>query len=226
MMTGLFRKATLLSACGLLSASAVMAGVPSAGQSVIGAGIVLVATTGGVADVKGQKAIVVKDALGNPVQNSTVTIDFTTGTSQDMRLCSTQPFAGVGVSCGSHVVVSLTDATGTATFRVVGGAVNPGGGVPGAPAAGSGLGGALVKADGVTLGTLNVSGADENNAGGVGSVDLALAANDRFSITGPANYRERSDFNGDAAVNSVDLALIASIRFSGGSTISCASTCP
>lgn len=230
MMTGLFRKATLLSACGLLSASAAMAGVPSQAQSNIGIGITLIATTGGVADVKGQKAIVVKDALGNPVQNSTVTIDFSASTSQDMRLCSTQPFAGVGVSCGTHVVVALTDATGTATFRVVGGAVNPGGGTPGSPAAGSGTAGATVKADGVTLGTLNVSGADENNAGGVGTVDLALAANDRFSCTNvtpnTGNFRERSDFNGDGLVNTVDLALIAQIRFAGGSTISCASTCP
>ena len=225
MMTGLV-KATLLSACSLLCASAVMAGIPSATNSVIGTGITLVGTAGGVADVKGQKLIVVKDATGAVIQNSTVTIDFTNACSSDARLCSTQPFAGVGVSCGNHTVVALTDATGTATFRVVGGSVNVGGGTAGSPAAGYGTAGAAVKADGIALGTLNVGSFDENNLAGVNTVDIALFLNDRFSITGPANYRERSDCDGNGAVNPVDLALLLAARAANGSTASCASSCP
>src|SRR5215831_2067226 len=120
MMTGLVRKATLLSVCGLLGAGVAMAGVPNPGNSVIGTGMNLVGTTGGVADVKGQKLIVVKDAGGTPVQNSTVVIDLSACTAVDVRLCSTQPAAGVGVSCANHTVVALTDVTGTATFDVVG----------------------------------------------------------------------------------------------------------
>src|SRR5438046_1854598 len=53
MMTGLVRKATLLSVCGLLGASAVMAGVPNLTNSSIGTGIILVGTAGaGAATVK------------------------------------------------------------------------------------------------------------------------------------------------------------------------------
>ena len=225
MMTGLVRKATLLSVCGLLGASAAIAGVPSATNSIIGTGIQLVGTAGGVADVKGQKLITVKDAIGNTVQNSTVTISFSASTAADIRLCSTQPQPGVGVSCGNKEVVALTDASGIATFRVVGYALNPGTGVFGAPGAGYGVGGATVKADGVTLGTLTVGAPDENGSGGIGVVDLALFLNDRFSISAPANFRGRSDFNGTNSVDVVDLAVFLNIRFGGGSTVSCASPC-
>ncbi len=226
MMTGLVRKATLLSVCGLLCAGAAMAGVPSAANSTIGTGINLVGTAGGVVDVKGQKLIIVRDALNQPVQNSTVTINFSACAAADIRLCSTQPFAGVGVSCGNKEVVALTDATGTATFRVVGGAVNPGGGSPGSPAAGYGPQGATVKADGVQLGLLTVSAFDQNNTSGVNTVDIALFLNDRFSISSIANLRGRSDFNGDNAVNPIDLALLLAARGANGSTTSCASSCP
>lgn len=228
MMTGLVRKATLLSVCGLLGASAVMAGVPNAGNSSIGSGITLVGTAGGVADVKGQKLIVVRDALNQPVQNSTVTINFSAAANgSDIRLCSTQPFAGVGVSCGNKEVVALTDATGTATFRVVGHSINPGGGTPGAPAPGFGAGAATVKADGVTLGTLTVSTADENGAQGCNTVDLALMLNDNFSDVPAtaANERGRSDFNADGKVNVVDVALFLNIKNANGSTASCAVDC-
>jgi hypothetical protein len=226
MMTGLVRKATLLSVCGLLCAGVALAGVPSSLTSVIGTGMNLVGTTGGAADIKGQKLIVVKDAGGTPVQNSTVVIDFSAATAQDLRLCSTQPQAGMGVSCANHTVVALTDATGTATFDVVGGAINPGTGTPGAPAPGFGSGGGTVRADGVLLGTLTIGAPDENDVGGVGSADLGLFLNDRFSITGPANFRGRSDFNGTNTVDSSDLGGFLNIRFGGGSTVSCASVCP
>jgi hypothetical protein len=231
MMTGLVRKATLLSVCGLLVAGVAMAGVPDPGHSVIGTGINLVGTTGGVADAHGQKLIVVKDAGGTPVQNSTVTINFTACTGQDIRLCSTQPFAGVGVSCANKEVVVLTDASGTATFRVLGFALNPGGATnPNPPAPGFGSGGATVKADGVLLGTLNVGAYDQNGTAGCSSVDLALVANDKFSFAwsggGPASFRGRSDLDGNNLITSVDLALAATVKFAASSTVSCASACP
>jgi len=226
MMTGLVRKATLLSVCGLLGAGVAMAGVPDAGHSVIGTGINVVGTTGSNADVKGLKQIVVKDASGTPVQNSTVVINFSACTAADIRLCSTQPFPGMGVSCANKTVVSLTDATGTASFEVVGFALNPGGGTTGSPAAGYGSNGASVSADGVPLGFLTVGAPDENDTGGVGSADLGLWLNDRFSITGPANFRGRSDYNGTNTVDSSDLGAWLNIRFGGGSTVSCGSVCP
>jgi len=206
-----------------------MAGVPDAAHSSIGVGITMVGTTSGVPDVKGQKLIVVKDAGGTPVQNSTVTINFTNACGAEMRLCTTQPFAGVGVSCPNKTVVALTDATGTATFRVVGNALNPGGGVFNAPAPGYGSGGASVSADGVPLGTLTVSSFDENGTSGVNTVDIALFLNDRFSFNpgnAVATERGRSDFDGNAALNPVDLALLLAARTAGGSSVSCAAACP
>jgi hypothetical protein len=228
MMTGLVRKATLLSVCGLLAfaAGVAVAGVPDAGHSVIGTGINLIGATAGVPDPHGLKQIVVKDAGGTPVQNSTVTINFAASTAADIRLCASQPFAGMGVSCANHELVALTDATGTASFTVLGGANNVGGGILGAPAPGFGLGGATVKADGVLLGTLDVGAADQNNNGGVNVTDLALFLNDRFSITGPANYRGRSDYNGSGTVDVTDLALFLQIRFGNQSSLSCAASCP
>jgi hypothetical protein len=229
MMTGLVRKATLLSVCGLLGASVAMAGVPDAAHSAIGVAMPLVGTTSGTPDVKGQKLIIVKDAGGTPVQNSTVTISFLNAAAADIRLCTTQPFAGVGVSCPNKEVVALTDATGTATFRVVGFAVNPGGGVFNAPAPGYGANGASVKADGVPLGTLTVSAFDENGTSGVNTVDIALFLNDRFSFNpgnAVATERGRSDFDGNGLINPVDLALILGVRGAGGSSVSCAAACP
>ena len=229
MMTGLVRKATLLSVCGLLGASVAMAGVPDAAHSSIGVGITLVGTTSGIADVKGQKLIVVKDATGTPVQNSTVVINFTNCAAAEMRLCTTQPFAGVGVSCAGKTVVALTDATGTATFRVVGFALNPGGGVFNAPAPGYGANGASVAADGVPLGSLTVGAFDENGTSGVNTVDIALFLNDRFSFNpgnAVATERGRSDYDGNQAINPVDLALLLAARTAGGSSVSCAAACP
>jgi hypothetical protein len=225
-MTRLVHKAALLTVCSLFGAGVAMACVPIVSNSVIGTGITLVGTTGGVADIRGQKVIIVKDAGGTPVPNSTVVIDFSACTAQDIRLCSIQSQPGMGVSCNDHTVVAVTDGTGTATFDVVGGAINSGGGVPGAPAPGYGMGGAIVRADGVLLGSLDVGAPDENNVSGVDSADLGLWLNDRFTIISQATYRGRSDLNGTGTVDSADLGQWLKFHFGGGSTISCGLVCP
>lgn len=229
MMTGLVRRATLLSVCGLLAASAVMAGVPNATNSTVPKGILLVGTAGGIADVKGDCQITVRDGVGagSPIANSTVTIDFSAAANgADIRLCSTQPFAGVGVSCGNKTVVALTNGSGVADFRVVGHALNPGGGVLHSPAPGFTVGAATVKADGVFLANMIVSAADQNGLQGCNTVDLALFLNDDFSYDGTApTERGRSDYNWDGKVNVVDLGTILNIKNANGSTASCGVDC-
>ena len=224
-MNGLVRKATLLTVCGLLGATAAMAGVPSASTSTIGANINLVGNKAGVVDVRGAKTIVIRDAGGNPVANSTVIIDFTLGYAAEFRIGSVQPFAGMGVSCGAHQVVVVTDATGSATFRVQGYAINPGGGITISGPPGPGLtnaAGATVTADGVTLGTLVVAAYDQNTLAGVNSIDQARLLNDIFSCNcaapfGP-NNRTRSDLNFDGRMTSVDLALFLQVSLPPGSS--------
>jgi hypothetical protein len=111
-------------------------------------------------------------------------------------------------------VVAVTNASGVATFNIVGEAINPGGGTPGAPAAGFGFAGASVSADGTPLGTLNVSAFNQNLSGaGITGTDVARVKNDVLSITGPANYRGRSDLNPDGVVNGADLAKILNASF-------------
>ncbi|NOT34064.1 MAG: hypothetical protein HOP12_07830 [Candidatus Eisenbacteria bacterium] len=228
-MTGSVRKATLLAVCGLLTASAAFAGVPSAGTSSLNGLFIRLGSTNNSAVVEPQvdKNIVVRDALGGVVQNSTVEIRFGTCTSTgEFRLCGTQPHAGVGVSCVDKAVVAVTDASGVANFRVVGHALNVGGGTSGAPAAGLGnVQCAEVRADGVVLGSLRVKAFDQNGAAGVNAVDVSLVLNDRFSVVGgpfSASYRSRSDFNDDGFVNPVDLSTELNVRFSNASLNSCA----
>jgi hypothetical protein len=226
-MTGSIRKVTFLAVCGLLSASAAMAGVPSAGTSTVGTFIRLGGfNNSNVVEPQVEKTITVRDAGSSPVQNSTVEIRFGVCTSTgEFRICGDQPFPGLGVSCVDNTVIQVTDAAGDAVFRVVGHALNPGGGTAGFPAAGlAGTPCAEVRADGVVLGSLRVKAYDQNGSNGVNPVDLALWLNDRFSITCGAfcaEYRSRSDYNDDGNVNPVDLALFLSVRFSAQSPNSC-----
>lgn len=231
-MTGSIRKVTFLAVCGLLSASAAMAGVPNAGTSTVGTFIRLGGfNNSNVVEPQVQKVITVRDAGGSVVQNSTVEIRFGVCTSTgEFRICGTQPFAGVGVSCVDKAVVVVTDASGNATFRVVGHATNPGGGSGGVPAAGLGdTPCAEVRADGIVLGSLRVKAYDQNGSNGVNPVDLSLFLNDRFNSSctaypraACASYRSRSDYNDDGTINPVDLSLFLSVRFGNQSINSCA----
>jgi hypothetical protein len=75
-MTGLVRKATLLSVCGLLAASAALANVPDPAQSIVPTGIRLVGQSAGTPSPVGLFQVTVKDLAGNLIANSNVVIDF------------------------------------------------------------------------------------------------------------------------------------------------------
>src|SRR5687768_17377471 len=115
-MSGLLRKAMLLACSGVLAASSAMAAVPSPADSQVLCGLNLVGTNGGVADVKGQFSIIVRDLAQNPIAGSSVVIDFNACTP-DIRVCSAQPHGGVTADCSGTVgeINAVTDGSGTVT---------------------------------------------------------------------------------------------------------------
>jgi len=214
-MTGLVRRATLFTAVGLMAAVAAYAGVPSAATSTLGTGIMLGGRVASNVDALVQKTMTVRDAANNPVPNSVVVINFSTCTASDIRLCSVQSFAGMFVNCAAKTVSAVTNASGVATFRIIGGANNPG-----LNPAGVGVGCASVTADGVSLGSLTVGAPDENNTGGVTVLDTAAFFDDRFGA-----YRGRSDMDGTGPpLGVLDTAIFFGVRLGGGWTTSCSST--
>jgi len=217
-MTGLVRKATLLSGALLLVAGVAMAGVPSAANSTLPLGIQYVGNTGGVADVKGQAIVVVRDAGNNPVINSTVELLFgacASAVPSDLNLDDVQTFAGTSLNCAGFVMVAVTNGAGQATFRIVGGASALPGNSPGITVACC-----TVRADGQVLGNLRVGAYDLNSSGGVNGADQSLLLATLFA--GPAGYRTRADYNGNGIVDSADLSKLLSVQFGAGSLTSAA----
>lgn len=218
-MTGLIRKATLLTVCGLLAASAALAGIPSAGTSSLddGAGpepngLVLVGTTN-PPDAKGHKTIVVRDGAGVVVAGVQVTINLSGCTG--LRLCSVQGHPGVTVNCGDKTVSATTNSLGQVTFRVVGGTNNT---VNGTPSNGT-TACASVAAGGVPLGTYRVGFIDQDNVNGVNVTDLGRFVADFFDAT---PYQQRSDYDGDGDNDVTDLSFLVGAIFAAGSPNSCA----
>jgi hypothetical protein len=215
-MTGLVRKATLLSGALLLVAGVAMAGVPSAANSTLPLGIQFVGHTGGVADVKGQAVVIVRDAGNNPVINSTVELLFgacASAVNSDLNLDDVQTFAGNAVNCAGNVIVAVTNGSGQATFRIIGGASALPGNNPGITTACC-----TVRADGQVLGVLRVGAYDLNTSGGVNGADQSLLLATLFA--GPAGYRCRGDYNGNGIVDSADLSKLLSVQFGAGSLTS------
>jgi hypothetical protein len=208
----MIRKAMLLSICGLLLAGAAMASVPSKDTSTIPGGIRLVGTLAGVADPLGQFSITVRDILGSVIPNSAVVVDVSACTP-DIKIQSTQPYAGLTVDCATKTVRALTNASGVATMRIVGRSTS---------GAFSTFLSGKVYADGVLLGSITVSSYDLDGASGVGGNDLSLLATDYFA----GNLAERSDLDFSGGIGGNDLSLLATGYFAGGSAVSATPLCP
>ena len=84
-MTGLVRKATLLTAAALVVASAAMAGVPSETNSTKPACISLVGSVAGVPDAAGTFTVIVRDLANNPLNGASVVIDL--ANAGDLAIC-------------------------------------------------------------------------------------------------------------------------------------------
>jgi hypothetical protein len=209
-MTGLVRKATLLSVCGLLAASAALANVPDPSQCTVPSGIRVVGQQAGVPSPVGTYTVVVRDIGGTAIPNAQVVIDFSART--DLVLCSTQ-LDGSTVDCGLKTVRKFTDALGSVTFDVLGGSTAHNGILATAPAS------IEVFAAGVLIGTIRGAAYDLNNVGGASAADLAIWLADAAP---PA--KARADYDYTTTVGAPDLAL----WLAGAATqaTSCGTPCP
>jgi hypothetical protein len=229
-MTGLVRKATLLSVCGLFVAGAAMASVPSATNSSLGKVIHLVGATSGVLSTTvGDYTVTVRDIANNPIQNSSLVLDFTNCGTGDVRIASGQLEAGLTTDCPTKSVRALTNASGVFTFKVMGNSQNPAGG-----AVGLAVPCLRIFADGVLLdpqhaGTFAgvkavlVAPYDESGTNGFTAADLPSFVGDLFHV--PATYYARSDFDGNGLLSALDLSNQVGAFFAG-SWNATAAVCP
>ncbi|MFN8589523.1 MAG: hypothetical protein U0704_17155 [Candidatus Eisenbacteria bacterium] len=215
-MTGLVRKATL-TACGMLVAASAFAGVPSPGNSTLPAPafLTVVGSSLGTADPLGTFSITVRDLANNPINGSSVVLDFSAGS--DLQLCSDQLDAGATVNCAAKSVRKFTDASGVVSFTVVGGGTNAG------ATAGAGLGSVKVYADGVLLGSMTSAILNQDGGlSGVGANDISVWIAD----FGSGNYYGRSDYDYSTAIGANDLSLLIGAFGALGSTEGCSTYCP
>src|SRR5215831_1003921 len=214
-MTGLVRKATLLSAAGmLLIASAAMAGVPSAANSSAPECVTLVGSLAGVPDAAaGQFTVIVRDLANNPLNGASVVIDFSA--CGDIAICNDQLDANALVNCGAKTTRKFTDALGSVTFTVLGGS-------NGAGNASTLLHGGKIFANGTLIKQPTVAAYDLDGSSGVGANDLSAWLTD----FGSGNNYGRSDYDCSGAIGANDLSFWLTVFGSGTMTESCASRCP
>lgn len=168
-MTGLVRKATLLTACGLLLAGAAMASVPSAANSSFPCAITVVGDDGSTADPGHTVSITVRDLANNPIQNSSVVIDFTgcNGAADPGPSSIQKGVNGEIVDCVSKTVRAVTNVSGVVNMDVQGLASFAAAGVTPNGAC------AQIFADGVLLTTVQVAAFDLDGASGTTASDLS-----------------------------------------------------
>lgn len=213
-MTGLLRKATLLTACGALLAAAAMADVPSPGNCTVPACISLVGSSAGVPDsAAGKFCVVVRDLANNPINGSSVVVDFSN--DADARICSDQLNVNYLENCAAATVRAFTDVTGTVCFTLLGGSTGAGN----ATVLGNG---GRIFADGVLIDSPGVSTFDLDSSGGVGVNDLSIWLGD----FGSGQPWGRSDFDCSGGVGVNDLSLWLAEFGSGNSPSSCLTSCP
>ena len=188
---------------------------PSAGTSTVPHCVALVGSTNGVADRSGEFVVLVHDLSNNPLAGRTTVLDFGSCAGVAIGDATSQTFPGVSVDCTRHRVSAVSDATGTARFRIVGGAT------PGAPGPSAGC--VLISAQNLPLGTASVQIYDLDGASGVSGNDLSLWMADFFAAGNPE--RSRSDYDCNGSVGGNDLALWLGV-FNAGGSASSASACP
>ena len=210
-MTGLVRKATLLTAAGLLAATAAMAGVPSAANSTTPSCISLVGNTSGVPDAVGTFTVIVRDLANNPLSGASVVVDIS-GCSE-LAICDDQLDANALVTCGSKTTRKFTDGLGSVTFTVLGG----GDGTPAATL----LNGGRIYANGTLIKSPTVAAYDLDGSSGVGANDLSAWLTD-FGLGNPYG---RSDYDCSGSVGANDLSFWLTEFGNGTSAASCAVNC-
>jgi hypothetical protein len=217
-MTGLVRKATLLTACGMLLAAAAMAGVPSPANSTTPGAVLLVGRNAvGPDTTDGVFQVVVRDLANNPINASSVVVDF--AGAADLKVCSDQYNTESTVNCAAKTIRRFTDASGTVRFTLIGGST--GAGV-------SDRGTAKIFADGVLLSStssatgLIAAAADLDGLNGVTGADIGKILND----IGAVGLQQRSDLDFNGTNAGADIGKLLTILGGARSTQSCASVCP
>ena len=202
-MTGLVRKATFLSACGVLIAANAMAFVPSPVTSVVPCGIQLVGRdAANNTDLSGNFTVTIKDIAGNPIPNAAVVFDFTS-CCNDIRPSVVQ-HGGGAIDVANHKKVNVTcNAAGTVTLAIQG--------VANKLAATPGHGGCMkITANGVLItdGTnkpqvdvavYDLDGGFGGASLGVAGPDLSAFLSDFFNV----NYHQRADYDESVACSEV-----------------------
>lgn len=222
-MTGLIRKATLMTLLGLLVAQAAMAGVPSASTSVLppsGAmrlGVYSTAPPGpggrseaGAGNNVFTFSVTVNDGGGFPVQFTPVTIDF--NACHDLWLAAVQPYAGVTIDCLTHRVFASTNNLGVASFNIIGSSENPNGSELPSVTSAAAAKCAQVSCSSQTLGFLEVVTIDMDNQAGVGAADIGAEVQDvLFSQNNPPQFFGRADSELDFDNDAADIGLFVDI---------------
>jgi hypothetical protein len=197
-MTGLVRKAMLLTAAGCLIASVAAAGVPSAANSTVPGWINAMGAKAGVPDPHGQVTIVVRDLANNPLNGASVVIDLSG--CADLNLCCDQLDAGTTVNCPAKTTRKFTDVTGTVQFILEGKSIGSGNAVE--------LQGAgRVYANGTLIGSPTVPAFDLDGSSGVGINDLSVWLGDFGTLGNPAFGRADFDHNGAVGINDLSVWL-------------------
>jgi hypothetical protein len=219
-MTGLVRKASLLSVCGLFIAGSAMAFVPSPVTSSIPCAVNLVGSNAPntTTDPLGDFTITIKDIAGNPIQNSAVVVDFS-GCCNDIHLSTTQHGAGVTLDAPNKRILATTNASGQVTLRIQGAATKSAV-TPGNIGCAKILADNVLISDGINHPAVNVGVFDLDGAvggNGVGAADLSQFLTDSFA----ASYRQRADYDHSSAcvfaVGAPDLSKLLTLSFAAGS---------
>ncbi len=188
------------------------AGLCQPTNSTVPWGIAVVGTSAGVADRFGMFTVTVRDFSNNLIPNAVVIVDFSPALSQ-VRVGQSQPFPGSIVDCTTHTVGALTNASGVATFDIVGAAFPNG--APSSPTV-------TISADGCVLGHVPVVAYDLDAVGGMGANDLAIWTS--CFLSGHAYLVGDYDYNGRLGAN--DLAVWIDVFLQAGSTVSASPVCP
>jgi len=213
-MTGLVRKAMLLSAAGILFATAALANVPSAGNSQVPSCFSLMGSLAGAPDAHGTFTVLVRDLANNPLNGASVVVDL--ANAHDLKMCSDQLDAGTLVNCAAKTTRKFTQPNGTVTFTVLGGSNGSGN-------ANTLLGAGRIFANGVLIGSPTVSAFDLDGSNGVGINDLSVWLTDFGTPGNPAYGRSDFDCSGTVGIN--DLSVWLTEFGAGTSAASCAVNC-
>ena len=178
----------------VIALPAAASGIPQPGLSTYPTFIRIVGTAAGVPDiVTGRFTVVARDIASNPVPNAFIQLDFSV--APDIRIASDQMDPSLVNDCTGHTIGAYTDASGVATFTVVGGSW----------AAGtfSGGGAVPIRGNSVPLGTVTACAFDLDGIGGVTTADLSVWISDLGSHT----YRARGDYDGNGVNSTSDLSI-------------------